>query len=143
MAQRGRRSGASLAIVTPLDTRRPAPPADLTEAQAAMWRDTVSSVPHDWFGRECFPILAGYCRHVVRARRLDEEIEKRTASVDDPTLIEKLYAMAEREARTVLVHARALRITTQAKFDSRTAGRKAANALRPSYYEASSMCGDD
>ena len=50
-------------------------------------------------------------------------------------MIEKLYAMAEREGRAVLAHARSLRLTVQAKYDNRAAGRKAANMIPPSYYE--------
>jgi hypothetical protein len=136
MKRRGRRSVASLAVVTPLPhERRPPPPAELTEAQATVWRDTVSTMPPGWFRHESFPVLTAYCRHVVRARRLDAEIEKQTASVDDPTLLEKLYAMAKREGRAVLAHARALRITNQSRLDPKTAARKARNMIPPSYYE--------
>ena len=136
MKQRGRRSVASLAVVTPLpQDRRPAPPSELTAEQASVWRDTVNAMPSDWFGGESFAVLADYCRHVVRARRLDAEIEKQTASGIDATLIERLYAMAEREGRAVLAHARSLRLTVQAKYDNRAAGRKAANTITPSYYE--------
>ena len=58
MKQRGRRSVASLAVVTPLpQDRRPAPPSELTAEQAAVWRDTVNAMPSDWFGRESFAVL--------------------------------------------------------------------------------------
>jgi hypothetical protein len=68
MGKRGRKSSAELSVVTPLKTRRPPPPEDLTEEQASEWRAVVSRMPPDWFTREHFALLADYCRHVCRAR---------------------------------------------------------------------------
>jgi hypothetical protein len=50
-------------------------------------------------------------------------------------LLDKLFAMAERESHAVLAHARSLRLTEQARYDARTAGRQAMNARPASYYE--------
>jgi len=105
--KRGRRSGASLTVLTLLpEQRRPVPPDELTDEQRVVWQATVNAMPHDWFSREGFPVLTDYCRHVVRSRRLDAEIEKHGDA--DPTLLGKLYIMAEREGRAVLAHARYL-----------------------------------
>jgi hypothetical protein len=70
MAQRGRKSAASLSIVSLLGNERPAPPDELAEEEAAEWRAIASRMPHDWFTRENHPLLAEYCRHIVRARDL-------------------------------------------------------------------------
>jgi hypothetical protein len=70
MAQRGRKSAASLSIVSVLGNERPAPPEDLTDEEAKEWRAIVGRMPADWFTRENFPLLVEYCRHVVRARDL-------------------------------------------------------------------------
>src|SRR5262245_49962723 len=135
MRQRGRKSVASLSIVTPLPSdRRPPPPEGLTEAQRQVWRSTVEAAPADYFSRESYPVLIDYCRHVVRSRRLDVQIEKHGEDID-ATLLEKLYVMAERESRAVLAHARSLRLTLQARVHPVTAHRKLANVRPPSYYE--------
>jgi hypothetical protein len=43
MAQRGRKSAASLSIVSVLGNERPAPPDELTEFQREVWQLTVAS----------------------------------------------------------------------------------------------------
>jgi hypothetical protein len=65
MAQRGRKSAASLSIVQVLGNERPAPPDELTEEEAEEWRAIASRMPHDWWTRENYPLLAEYCRHIV------------------------------------------------------------------------------
>jgi hypothetical protein len=50
--------------------RRPDPPADLTDEMAEEWRQIVNRMPADWFTVETWPLLAQYCTHIVRARRL-------------------------------------------------------------------------
>jgi hypothetical protein len=61
------------------DFDRPLPPpvpSELTDAQGAVWRDTVGSLPGYWLTRAAFPILIAYCRHVCRARLLEMEISR-------------------------------------------------------------------
>jgi hypothetical protein len=70
MAQRGGKSAASLSVGRVLGNERPAPPDELTEEEAEEWRAIASRMPHDWFTRENHPLLAEYCRHIVRARDL-------------------------------------------------------------------------
>ena len=55
--------------VTPLfpDGPRPPPPADLSQKEAQVWRDTVDSMPARWFTPETWPVLRGYCAHVIAA----------------------------------------------------------------------------
>ena len=75
MRQRGRKSGAGLAVVVDVGRQMPAkPPAELTDAQAAVWRDVVGSMRSDWLVRGAFPVLIQYCRHVCRARLLEAQI---------------------------------------------------------------------
>jgi len=49
MAQRGRKSAASLSIVSVLGNQRPAPPDDLTEFQREVWQRTVASEASTFF----------------------------------------------------------------------------------------------
>jgi hypothetical protein len=83
MAQRGRRSAASLLVVpNPIEAipRRRAP-AELTREQAEVWDAVVASQPADWFNKSQLPILIQYCRHVIRARRCASQIEAVEASM--------------------------------------------------------------
>ena len=67
MAQRGRKSTASLTVV-PKQVERGAvePPESLSEAESRVWRAVVGAKPVDWFTDENLPLLSDYCRHVVR-----------------------------------------------------------------------------
>jgi hypothetical protein len=82
----GRKSAASLAVVNVLGNERPAPPDDLSETEAKEWREIAGRMPHDWFTRENHPLLAEYCRHIVRARDLAQDIAKfKQFPASDPT----------------------------------------------------------
>ena len=91
-------------------------------------------MPADWFGRESFPVLASYCRHVCRARwlaaQIDAYADKLVRKDGGVQTLDKLFGMAERESRAVLTHARSLRLTQQSRYDARAAG-----ATPASYYE--------
>ena len=79
MRQRGRRSAASMAVapgLTVLETRRPAPPAGLTEAETAVWRETVAAVPVGWFTKATYPVLRAFCRRAARAEVLAEQANR-------------------------------------------------------------------
>jgi hypothetical protein len=78
MAQRGRKSAASLAVVAPIPGARRPPPPELTPEQAEVWRQVVASRPADWFDDGSASILAAHCRHVVAAQMLAAEIDRFT-----------------------------------------------------------------
>lgn len=129
--KRGRKSAAELTTVV-IDRLRRTParaPAELTDAQAAVWRDAAASMPGDWLSRGAFPILTEYCRHVCRARLLEAMVarfEAEWTAVDGGLeRLDKLLAAADRETRAVTACARALRLTPQAQMHPRTAGRRA------------------
>jgi hypothetical protein len=133
MRQRGRKSSSELASVV-LDVGRhmpPSPPSELTDAQATVWRDVVSSLPGDWFTRAAHPILIAFCRHVCRARLLEMQIarfEIEWIDVDGGLeRLDRLLVLAERETRAITACARALRLTPQAQMHPRTAGRSISN----------------
>jgi hypothetical protein len=138
MAQRGRKSEAGIEAEAIVDVRRRprlGPPAELTDAQAAIWRDAVASMPGNWLTRGAQPILTAYCRHVCRARTLEnlistfsvDEIKKADDATPLVSLLDKLLAAAERETRAATACARALRLTPQAMIAPRSAGRRVAD----------------
>jgi hypothetical protein len=127
--KRGPKSQSALAtVVVDAGRQMPArPPAELTDAQAMVWRDTVASMPGDFATRAAFPILIAYCRHVCRNRLLEMQIAKfepEWTSVDGGLeRLDKMLAMAERETRAITACARALRLTEQAQMHPRSAAR--------------------
>ncbi len=125
-----RKSSAALATVC-VDVSRtmPAqPPAELSDAQAQVWRDVVSSLRGDWINCGMFPILVEYCRHVCRARLLEAEIahfDQEWIKVDGGLeRLDRLMRMADVETKAIVNCARQLRLTVQAQMHPRSAARR-------------------
>ena len=121
MGNRGRKSSASLSVVPPadlLDRGRPEPPPDLTHDQKVEWQAIVRRMAPDWFPRETHGLLAEYCRHVSRARKLAKLIEKleRSREVDIHNY-DRLARMADRESRIMASLATRMRMTQSASYD--------------------------
>lgn len=129
MAQRGRKSAASLAVVTSLPGQRHEPPGELTDDQAAIWRSVVATKPTDWFGEDTHPLLSAYCRHIVAAQVLAEAIDTFNPAwlADEEGLkrYDRLLAMRERETRATTALARSMRLTQQSRYDHKTANTAA------------------
>ena len=132
MRHRGRKSSTALSTVV-IDAGRqmPAvPPAELTDAQAVVWRDVIGSLPGGWLTQAAHPILVAFCRHVCRARMLERQIARlepewtRDCGLER---LDRLLAVAERETRAITACARALRLTPQAQMHPRSAGRAVSN----------------
>jgi hypothetical protein len=134
MAERGKKSAASMAIAAPagIDRRLP-PPASLTPAQKAEWMVVVNSRQADWFGPENASSLIQYCRHKVQADIIAQQIEsfdpQWLADEDGLKRYDKLSQLQERETRTINALLRSMRLTQQSlvraeKSVSKTRGRK-------------------
>lgn len=129
-----RKSAASLEIAV-----RPAPgvakrlmaPLHISEAERAVWLQVVNDQPADAFMETHSPLLELYCRHVVNARVIADELanfqREWLADGDGLKRYDRLLAMAERESRAASSLATRLRITRQAVHEV-TAGRRLANA---------------
>lgn len=134
MAKRGRPSAASLEIqhqgAAAIETiARPDAPYDLTDEQSEEWWAVVNSMPADWFTRETHAMLADYCRHVVKSRRVAQLVADAEASEElDVGLLDRLYKMAERESRAISSLATRMRIAQQATTNHR--GNRASKAVK-------------
>lgn len=119
MANRGRKSAAALAIVSPIETlERPDAPYELTDEQSAEWWAVVNSLPADWFPRHTHGELVNYCRHTVQARRVAQLIAAEESQKQiDVAKLDLLYKMAERESRIASSLATRLRLTQQTQYD--------------------------
>jgi hypothetical protein len=63
----------------------PAAPAHLPAAERAEWEEIVATYPPDRFPRATWPMLEGYCRHAVQARRIGKMIDElRPLAGDSP-----------------------------------------------------------
>jgi len=124
MGARGRKSAASLAVIGPggIETvRRPDPPDDLTPEQADEWRAVVNRLPSEWFPRETHGLLAQYCRHVVRARRLAQAIEAAESRDDfDFKGWRDLLRAEEEQSRAIASLATKMRLSQQSLYDKTT-----------------------
>lgn len=120
MGDRGRQSGASLAVFRPdgiTAVSRPPPPGDLTPEQADEWLKVVNRMPAQWFPDETHPTLAQYCRHIITARRVAQAIEKLAESEEfDLANYDQLLRMQERESRALIALARSMRIAQSATY---------------------------
>ncbi len=143
MAKRGRKSPGDLSTVV-IDVGRqgmpPPPPTELSDAQAAIWRDVAGSLPAIWFKRAAYPILIAYCRHACRARLLEMQVaqfEPEWTRVEGGLeRLDKLLALCERETRAMIACARALRLTPHSQMHPRVAGRAIDNlSVHPTPWE--------
>lgn len=124
-----RKSAAALAVappVVPVTTSRLEAPAHLSEAERAVWIEVVNDQPATAFRATHSPLLELYCRHIVQARVLADELAQfdRAWLADDEGLkrYDRLLAMNEREGRAASSLATRLRITRQA-VDQQTVAR--------------------
>lgn len=147
MGSRGRVSAAALSLISSngVETiRRPSPPSDLTEEQAAEWKAVVNRLPADWFPRETHAMLATYCRHVVSGRRVAEMIQVLEADLDSEVkngadkvtvmlkaseTFDRLLKMQEREGRAMSSLATRMRLSQQTTYDK--SRKKPVDGKRP------------
>lgn len=139
MAPRGRKSAASIGVVTGNFGKRPEPPAELSDDEAAIWRETVSSEAADFFGTAALRgMLADYCRHRASADKVSEVINIFQAdwlkSADGAKRYHGLLKMRDLETRAAADKATKLRLTNQSRYTPQaasTASRGAAKGMKP------------
>lgn len=139
MEGRGRRSAASLAVVSSgvvEITDRAPPPSDLSAEQRAEWVSVINRMPADWFPRETHGMLAQYCRHVVAARRVAQLIAAAEAPTDEDDAelfnvrdYDRLLKMQEREGRAISSLATKMRLSQQSTYDK--SKRKSSGSRKP------------
>lgn len=120
-----RKSAASLTVVPVAArqaTRLPAP-ADLTDRQRKLWRETTAPLPADFFSRDQASLLRSFVVHADLAETLT-----RTLATMEPTTADwaRVSAAQVSQSKSMLAFARALRLTSQARVQPDTAGRAVA-----------------
>ena len=122
MQQRGRKSGAQLALVAEgnVEHMKPVePPTSMPDDQKEVWRRVVASCPPDWFQPETLDILEQYCVHVCRAKFLGQMINSmNVASIGTSTdKVLELMRQEHRQSRLVASLATKMRIAQQSTYD--------------------------
>ncbi len=116
MTQRGRKSAASMSVVTAMPAR-PNPSKYLVGEERVIWSQVVGSHPGGWITKDAMPVLVQYCKHVVRSLRVSQLIEELEQSEEfEVDRWSKLLDIQEKQTRTILACARSMRITHQARI---------------------------
>ena len=131
MAQRGRKSAASIAVAAQIApviaTNRLRASMHLSNAEQLVWCRLVNDHPANSFTETHRDMLDLYCQHVVTAQVLDDELKgfdrEWLRSDEGLKRYDTLLKMREREVRSASSLATRLRITRQATADPKTVGR--------------------
>lgn len=126
MAERGRKSAASLSVVIGSIDGRPRPPSDLTKFQREVWERTVANEASSFFNTAALQqMLKEYCRHCESADKLAKMIEvvEQSKSFDEESIkaYDKLLGMRDRETKAIGDKATKLRLTNQARYTPKAA----------------------
>jgi hypothetical protein len=143
MAERGRKSAASLSVVAGRIDGRPAAPVALTRPQAEIWERTVANEAADVFKTAALQqLLTEYCRHVVSAKKLAGMVEAMERlpemSGDDLGDYDKLLKMRDRETKAIADKATKLRLTNQARYTPQAAATAAKKATERKPWQVAS-----
>ena len=141
MGQRGRKSSAAaeVSVVSGNFGKRPEPPVELSEAEAQIWRETVSSEAADFFGTAALRgMLSDYCRHRASADKVSEIINVFQAewlkSTEGAKRYHGLLKMRDLETRAAADNATKLRLTNQSRYTPQaaaTASKSAGRGIKP------------
>jgi hypothetical protein len=84
-----------------IQSRRQAPPADLSPTQRKIWRDIVASVDRDWFN-DVTPLLTELCAHIDYGGMLREGIEQVRARLAEVEVASKEWKILSRHLASLL-----------------------------------------
>jgi phage terminase small subunit len=121
MIQRGRKlQGSQPAVITDIDCRRVAPPAELPEPAKQLWGELVDAFPANRFHVSDRPLLALYCRAVCQANIAFSWLEKCGAA--HGSAISPWQKIADSAVKQVAVLSTRLRLCPQSRLDRKVAG---------------------
>lgn len=123
MAQRGRKSTASMAVASINQAVRLPPPEELTEAEKATWRQVMNAKPAGWFDKSHLPLLTQYVRHISYVAIIKDQIAGMKpdwlTTSEGLQRYDKLLSMHEREGRAISSLATRMRLTPQSTYDAK------------------------
>jgi hypothetical protein len=122
MTQRGRISAAALSVVADIQHMpRPEPPAELSDEEAAVWKEISQSLPADWIKTYAKHLFVELVAHVIEARHIRQWMR---AAKEDPDLgvatYDRLLKMHERESRAIASLSVKLRLSPSSEYRKET-----------------------
>jgi hypothetical protein len=85
---------------------------------AEEWRKIVSHLQADFFRVEALPMLAQYCTHIVRARRLRSLLSRMEREGGfDPLAYARLLDAEEKQSRSISSLATRMRLSPKSTYD--------------------------
>lgn len=120
MKQRGKKSSASLSVVTPQVQQRPAAPDDLLPDERALWDKITGSRAADFFDVATLPLLSEYCRLKTSIDLIAEQIEDFDpdwfATNEGIKRYKTLSEIRDKSQGRMIALARSMRLTQQARY---------------------------
>jgi len=131
MRQRGRKSSASLGIVSACEEPRPAPPRSMERRAKALWRQTTARFrPEHFIGAE--PVLEAYVGAVVTGRDLHKMVEQTKASEPvDYKRLAILMSLLKAQGFLIARLASSLRLSPKSKYDRTSAQARPQPMIKP------------
>ena len=135
MIQPGRKGSTALSVASVTELHPiPDPPKSLEPAQADVWRLVMGQVAGDLIAPEAYPLLVEYCRAVVTADQIAEQLAKFDpawlAEDDGLKRFDKLTGMQARAQGVVSTLSGKLRISPSSRVHKDTAGRMGAKGAK-------------
>lgn len=141
MEHRGRKSTASLAVVSELTDRRQTPPDVLTEAEKELWRAVVATKPGDWWDAGTVPHLVEYCRTKTSLELVSAEFtgfDSEWLKTDDGLKrYHRLINVRDKLQGRITNLAMKMRLTQQSRYSEKTANTAANRAAPQRLWERS------
>ena len=136
---RGRKSAVSLTVVPPaLPGERPAPPAELDDAETGIWRRIVGALPPTWLDTAAQEILTRAVAQAAVCERQEAQLRAlRAEAQPDLDVIGALAAQHASAGKSLSHLLGVLRATPRARMVSRGASRQLAQVPRVRPWEAS------
>lgn len=134
MTRRGKEQDpAGAEVITGGFGKRPEPPSEINEAEAAIWRETTASEPGDFFNTAPLrALLKDYCRHRSASEKISEVINVFQAewlkNAEGAKRYYGLLKMRDLESRAAADKATKLRLTNQARYTPQAASTASARA---------------
>lgn len=115
--------------------KRPEPPKDMSDEEAAIWRETVGSEAVDFFNTAALrSLLSDYCRHRASADKVSEIINVFEAdwlkNAEGAKRYHGLLKMRDLETRAAADKATKLRLTNQSRYTPQAASTAARNTAK-------------
>lgn len=125
MRQRGKKSAASLAVVTGSSPGRLRPPSHLSDEAGRLFRLLVAACDPEHFVASDAPLLCSYCEATALARQAAEALEQEGPVIGGR--VNPWLAVREKATREQVALSMRLRLAPQSRLKAEAVGRNPGN----------------